>query len=309
MKTPRYLKFLLAGGAFIFAAATVNAQATRTWVSGVGDDVNPCSRTAPCKTFAGAISKTAEGGEISVLDPGGYGSLTINKALTVDGSKGAGYGHIVASGTNGFTVNVTTGVNVNTAVVILRNITVNGIKQSSSLAGVHGVNHIKGDRLIVEDCVFENLSTAGINQSSLATTGALWVKNSTFTNTTVGIRAATTSGFSSVQVDGCNFQAMADGVNATQNAFVTIRDSYFGSLTGVTNGAVRSLPGCAVNVINSVFASNVLGANAAGGALRLSGNDLYNNTTAVSGTAESANNNRFRGNTTDGATSNVIIVK
>jgi hypothetical protein len=61
----------------IVAAAPVNAQATRTWVSGVGDDANPCSRTAPCKTFAGAISKTASGGEINVLDPGGFGAVTI----------------------------------------------------------------------------------------------------------------------------------------------------------------------------------------------------------------------------------------
>src|SRR4051794_8297914 len=60
--------------------APVGAQATRTWVSGVGDDVNPCSRTAPCKTFAGAISKTAANGEISVLDPGGYGSVNITKS-------------------------------------------------------------------------------------------------------------------------------------------------------------------------------------------------------------------------------------
>jgi len=37
--------------------------------SGVGDDANPCSRTAPCKTFAGAISKTAAAGEINCLDP------------------------------------------------------------------------------------------------------------------------------------------------------------------------------------------------------------------------------------------------
>src|ERR1051326_4731011 len=62
-----------------------NAQATRTWVSGVGDDANPCSRTAPCKTFAGAISKTAAAGEISVLDPGGFGAVTITKAITLNG--------------------------------------------------------------------------------------------------------------------------------------------------------------------------------------------------------------------------------
>ncbi len=64
-------------------AAPAQAQATRTWVSGVGDDVNPCSRTAPCKTFAGAISKTATGGEINVLDHGGYGAVTITKSISI----------------------------------------------------------------------------------------------------------------------------------------------------------------------------------------------------------------------------------
>ena len=66
-------------------ASVASAQATRTWVSGVGDDANPCSRTAPCKTFAGAISKTAAGGEISVLDPGGFGAVTITKSITLSG--------------------------------------------------------------------------------------------------------------------------------------------------------------------------------------------------------------------------------
>src|SRR3981189_3269586 len=63
---------------------SAHAQATRTWVSGVGDDANPCSRTAPCKTFAGAISKTAAGGEIDCLDPGGFGAVTITKSMTID---------------------------------------------------------------------------------------------------------------------------------------------------------------------------------------------------------------------------------
>src|SRR5919107_6421913 len=85
----------------IFALAisfsvAVNAQATRTWVSGVGDDVNPCSRTAPCKTFAGAISKTAANGEINALDPAGFGSLTITKSITVDGET-SGKGGVLAA--------------------------------------------------------------------------------------------------------------------------------------------------------------------------------------------------------------------
>src|SRR5712675_2762088 len=80
-------------------AAPANAQATRTWVSGVGDDANPCSRTAPCKTFAGAISKTAGGGEINVLDPGGFGAMTIQHSISIT-NDGAGEASILASGTN-----------------------------------------------------------------------------------------------------------------------------------------------------------------------------------------------------------------
>ena len=84
------------------SAATAHAQATRTWVSGVGDDANPCSRTAPCKTFAGAISKTAPCGEIDVLDPGGFGALTITKCISIENDDGiAG---VLVSGTNGFIV-------------------------------------------------------------------------------------------------------------------------------------------------------------------------------------------------------------
>src|SRR5438128_401011 len=89
--------------ALCLLAGTAQAQATRTWVSGVGDDANPCSRTAPCKTFAGAISKTAAGGEINALDPGGFGAVTITKAITIDGGGGQVAGVLVA-GTNGIVV-------------------------------------------------------------------------------------------------------------------------------------------------------------------------------------------------------------
>src|SRR3977135_1197347 len=83
-------------------ATPAQAQATRTWVSGVGDDVNPCSRTAPCKTFAGAISKTATGGEINCIDPGGFGAVTITKAITISCQVEAG---VLVSGTNAIIVN------------------------------------------------------------------------------------------------------------------------------------------------------------------------------------------------------------
>src|SRR5947207_7806855 len=115
---------LLSCAALVVGFASVSfGQATRTWVSGVGDDANPCSRTAPCKTFAGAISKTAEGGEIDALDPGGFGAVTITKAMTIDGTHGAGFGAILnSSNIAGVIINVTTGTFVNTAQVILRSL-------------------------------------------------------------------------------------------------------------------------------------------------------------------------------------------
>src|SRR5262249_19682767 len=104
----------------ILSAGAVHAQATRTWVSGVGDDVNPCSRTAPCKTFAGAISKTAAGGIIDCLDPGGFGAVTITKSITIDCT--ATLGSTLVAGTNGINVNTAPGT-----IVVLRNLEIAGI--------------------------------------------------------------------------------------------------------------------------------------------------------------------------------------
>src|SRR5438874_8298297 len=124
------IKILILLGAVCVAfsqAASAYAQASRTWVSGVGDDANPCSRTAPCKTFAGAISKTAAGGEIDALDPAGYGAVTITKSITIDGT--GTLASVLVSGTNGIIINAGTGDRV-----LLRNIQINGIG-----TGINGV--------------------------------------------------------------------------------------------------------------------------------------------------------------------------
>src|SRR6476469_1665418 len=112
--------------------SVARAQATRTWVSGVGDDANPCSRTAPCKTFAGAISKTAANGEIDCLDPGGFGGVTIVKSMTID--CGGVAGGILSAGTNG--VVISAGVNDR---IVLRNLNIDGVG-----TGVNGVRFLAG---------------------------------------------------------------------------------------------------------------------------------------------------------------------
>lgn len=133
MFTSRRLAKLLPALALVALAVPTAAsgQATRTWVSGVGDDVNPCSRTAPCKTFSGAISKTANGGEINCLDPGGFGGVTITKSLTIKCHYTEG--GVLVSGTNAIVVNATA-----TDKVTLRGLDVNGIGvgAQTSLVGI-----------------------------------------------------------------------------------------------------------------------------------------------------------------------------
>src|SRR5690349_19423184 len=122
-------------------ATHANAQASRTWVSGVGDDVNPCSRTAPCKTFAGAISKTAAGGEIDALDPAGYGAVTITKSMTIDGGGGQ-VASVLVAGTNGIVVAAQP-----TDIVILQNIRFQGLFGNGGVPGNSGqtaINFISG---------------------------------------------------------------------------------------------------------------------------------------------------------------------
>src|SRR6186997_2361571 len=127
-------------------ASLTQAQATRTWVSGVGDDANPCSRTAPCKTYAGAISKTAKDGEISTLDPGGFGAVTITKSITINGGgAGQGYGSILASLVNGIIINITDAADVR------KTVRLDWLNINGASTGLDAIRFIAGTALFVEN--------------------------------------------------------------------------------------------------------------------------------------------------------------
>jgi hypothetical protein len=169
------MKFLLLG---VFLMLTVSAsfgQATRTWVSGVGDDVNPCSRTAPCKTFAGAISKTAAGGEINCLDPGGMGTVTVTKALTIDCT--GTFGSILATGgANGVTINIPESEARRT--VRLRGLAVNGAG-----TGLTGIRLVAAGNVTVENVVIDGFSQGISNES----TGSILIANSSIRGNGTGV--------------------------------------------------------------------------------------------------------------------------
>src|SRR5712692_2611737 len=150
MKSLRFTANLLALALLTLAFTSVaNAQATRTWVSGVGDDANPCSRIAPCKTFAGSISKTATNGEINCLDSGGFGSVTITKSITIK-CEGV-IGGILAAGTNGVTINDSGSPSPGTAIV-----TLSGLDIEGAGSGVNGINFFSGGVLHVHKTQIRN---------------------------------------------------------------------------------------------------------------------------------------------------------
>ncbi len=160
---------------FMLQASPAMAQATRTWVSGVGDDANPCSRTAPCKTFAGAISKTAAGGEINTLDPGGFGAVTITKSITIR-SDGVEAG-ILVSGTNGIVINAGTGGRV----------VIEGIDFEGLGTGLTGINILQAREVIVRNTSIRNFTTAGITLNT-PNKASLTLENVLITNNNIGVQ-------------------------------------------------------------------------------------------------------------------------
>ncbi len=204
-------------GTFLLASIMMNAQASRTWVSGVGDDANPCSRTAPCKTFAGAISKTAAGGEIDALDPAGYGAVTITKSLTIDGGGGQ-VASVLVAGTNGIVVSA--GLS---DVVILRNLRINGLRNSGN-GGINGINFIAGGSLIVDKCEIFGFNTNGVN-ISLGSSGQAWVTDTNIQNIGgTGIAATTTAGVVTVGVERVRVELSNKGIESGNHSRVTVNN-------------------------------------------------------------------------------------
>jgi hypothetical protein len=233
--------------AFGLYSAPASAQATRTWVSGVGDDANPCSRTAPCKTFAGAISKTAAKGEINCLDPGGFGGVTINKSLTI--SCGYTEGGVLVSGTNAIVVTAVAGDEV-----FLRGLDIEGLG-----TGLNGVSITGAAKVYVIDTWIRGFTQNGINMTG---TGAhLFVNSSYITNN--GQAAGT---FGGVNVGGAsnianlhNTQVLSNGNGATGFAVNASSSTAAMSLqTSVLNDSVNAISRVAGAQVICVGPSNLI---------------------------------------------------
>ena len=280
--------------------APAHAQATRTWVSGVGDDANPCSRTAPCKTWAGAISKTAPGGEINALDPGGFGGVTITKSMTLDGGGGQVASTLVA-GVNGIVIAAQPG-----DFVTIRNVRIDGLLGNGNAnAGINGISYISGSQVTVDNCDIFGFNNNGINVA-LSATGALQVRNTTLRNNKVnGVFATTTAGVATVEIynssivgTNSNGNSTQGGVTAGLNSNVSVGYSNFQDLTSA--GQVQS--GGLLELDNSLMFTSVGIATNVGATAFANNNSYYGNGPLCNGTGtlRTAGNNKLGGNATAG---------
>ena len=224
--------------ALVLQAAPASAQATRTWVSGVGDDANPCSRTAPCKTFAGAITKTATGGEISVLDPAGFGAINITKSISIvaRGTEGGILGSLV----NGVIINAPA-----TSIVHLEGLNIEGATN-----GLNGVRILAGGRITIQDCTIRGFQAAAPNGFGIIYLAATAMSRLEVTDTVIeanrgAISIAAPAGSTNTAVFNrvaVNTNTGGIGISVTgATSSITLMDSLIqGSITATGGGQVFS---------------------------------------------------------------------
>lgn len=298
------LRFMAVFVCTVSFAIIGNAQASRTWVSGVGDDVNPCSRTAPCKTFAGAISKTAANGEINTLDPGGYGTVTITKSITIDG-EGTMASILAAGASAGVIINA-----ASTDTIILRNLSING-----GGTGLNGIRIISAKAVYIENLKIFNFSNRGITDDR-STGGSLFVLNTTveknaqsniFISPTLGgpgiigdlrnVNLLGSTGNSGLAVRGGSKVSISNSLISGNFNFGIVAEEDAGNTDVTVESCVVTNNGTGIGVLNN--APNI----------RISNVTVTGNTVGLSissGTIFSFGNNKIDGNGSSSPVSGVI---
>ena len=265
----------------LFESGVAHAQAARTWVSGVGDDADPCTRTAPCKTFAGAISKTAAGGEISALDPAGFGAVTITKAVTINGS-GTLTGILLSSGSG---IRVQAGAN---DLVVLRNLSI-----VSTSTGLNGVTYASGGALLIEKCSISGKHTGSGVDVSLTSRGALTIADTEIAGGANGVRLNSTARLDA-ELRSVKITGSGNGVNVLAGS-ISIHDSLIADNTGA---GILAQAGKVV-IEGTRIDGNTTAVQVLGGLARLANSSFYNNPNGLvctGGPITSAYDNRKGGN-------------
>ena len=235
--------FALTASIFLFDAPA-NAQATRTWVSGVGDDANPCSRTAPCKTFAGAISKTAVAGEINCLDPGGFGTVTITKSISIV-CTGVIAG-VLGAATNGITVNA----------LATDSVVLDGLDIDGAGTGLNGVRILAGAKVYIIRSTIRRFTQNGVNMTSSSSGARVFIKDSIIQLNAGGVN---------VQGNGVGNIASIVGTLIDGNTSFAVQADGAGNIVGMVNSNLNASP-TALNILNGATAVSFGPSNVVSGA-------------------------------------------
>jgi hypothetical protein len=310
MTNYRRLLSILAIAVFTLVCTSMaQAQATRTWVSGVGDDVNPCSRTAPCKTFAGAISKTAAAGEINCIDSGGFGAVTITKSITIDG--GGTLAGILASLTNGVIINDP--ASPPTALVTLRNLSIDGAGN-----GLNGIRILRAKTVAVENVEIFGFTGNGIDAPLAAVNNFgtdLFFSDVDIRGLTgaasIGITMSAPGGLLA-HMDRVRVQRAPTGVQTGNNTFLFMRDSMVNESSNTAIQIQNSAGNPKATLENTTVASSGTGVSVGTSATAFLSQmtiTLCGTGISSSGVVQSSGNNRILGNTSDGVTPSIINPK
>jgi hypothetical protein len=296
---------------FLLASQAAHGQSTRTWVSVNGSDGNDCSRPTPCRTLSSALARSSSGGEIDVLDSGDFGTVTLNKTITVL-SPGV-LGGIQASSGTAITINA--GANDK---VVLRGLTIDGLG-----TGLDGISFVAGGNLYIENCTVNNFSRYGVDFVPANGSGKLFITDTIVRNNGMGTSGG---GVHLVAMTGPGFIASVDGLRSENNVFglkaetlgaVTVRNSFsanngYSGFTAVTpsgSGDVRlfiensvsthnGTTGVASVGLSTVIISNLVVTDNQTGLAAASGGSIL-----------SFGNNRVQANTTDGTPTQTILQK
>jgi hypothetical protein len=275
----------------------------------VGNDADPCSRTAPCRTFAGAIVKTFINGEINCLDPGGYGTVNITKSITIDCKHTLGSD--LSSGTTGIIINIPVSVNDPTRSVRLRGILINGTGASGAVGtrtGIDGIRILQANSVFVEESVIAEFSQQGIEVA--ATNNVSLVLNDvTIRNTNVaGVTLATTAGLVLASFNNVRINRTPIGLSAANRVRASMRNGMLGhNVIGIQTSGVDNVVNADQTMITLSDNTGVLGS--AGSTVRLSNSVIANNTTGLNangGSIVSLSGNSLIGNFADGAFTSTV---
>jgi parallel beta helix pectate lyase-like protein len=278
MKTFRFTLTALGTIAFtLILSSGVQAQVTRTWVSGVGDDANPCSRTAPCRTLAGAIVKAAKDGEIDVLDPAAVGAVLLTKSIFINGTQGAGFAGVINPSSTGVNINITDAADVRKAVRI-RGLDING-----AATGLNGVTITAANNVWIDECIIDGNAgdglVSGIGVRVSEGNGCnLFLSNTSIQKNVTGVRLSTTSGFVAANIKNCNIDGNTTGVDAAAGGFATIESSRISTNSG--DALKTTVSGATINITDSVMSNNngaAANASVSGSTIRVASSRVYNN--------------------------------